>query len=188
MNRQSHLRAAAHAAGWSAEYEVRGFGWIADVLCVSGENLVALEDQNVDNHTLVDRTERYRESGVRVAWFTPKLRKRTISRLIGTVPIFDVDEIDSVVPQLLMACKPLPRIVKSRQVCSLCGCPVSTMSTFWCWSCWFRFTTPSMSSAAPRMSHGGQVTRPFIHLTDWNRVREQHRVDDFERHASTVAK
>jgi hypothetical protein len=163
MAAQDLLRAAARAAGWAAEYEVRGFGWIADVLCTNGNSLVALEDQLVDNRTLVDRTENYRRSGVRTAWFTPKLRRRKISRLIGTILIFDVDEIDIVVPQLLATSRePIPRTVESVRRCGGCLCPISTVSTFWCWSCWFKFTTPS----------SGQLTHPRIHLTDWNRKRE----------------
>jgi hypothetical protein len=181
MAAQDLLRAAARAAGWAAEYEVRGFGWIADVLCAKNGCLIALEDQLVGNQDLVVRTENYRRSGVRVAWFTPRLRRRTISRLIGTIPIFDVDEIDTVVPQLLAACKPLPRTVRSKQTCSSCGCPVSTVGTFWCWSCWLRFTTPSMSSVAPSAGHDGQVAHPLVHLTDWNRAREQRYTEWEER-------
>ncbi len=174
MAAQDRLREVARAAGWSAEFEVRGFGWIADVLCASGDCLIALEDQLACNdQALIERTENYRRSGVHSAWFTPNLRRRKISRLIGTIPVFDVDEIDTVVPQLLAACTPLPRTVESAYLCSLCDCPVSTVSTFWCWSCWFRFTRPSMSSAVRFAAPTGQITRPYIHLTDWNRAREQ---------------
>lgn len=162
MIAQERLRAAARAAGWLAEYEVRGFEWIADVLCVSGDRFVALEDQRIDNRTLVNRTERYKRSGVHVAWFTPKLRRRKISHLIGVVPIFDANEIETVVSQILTAAGPLPCAIDARRRCELCTYPVSTISSFWCWSCWFRFTAPNT----------GQLVQPYIHLTDWNRIRE----------------
>lgn len=162
MNAQERLRAAARSAGWSAEYEVRGFEWIADVLCVSGNRFVALEDQRVDNGTLVDRTERYRRSGVAVAWFTPNLHRRTISRLVGVVPVFDAAEIDTVVPQVLATAISLPCKIDTCSRCELCGYPVSTIASMWCWSCWFRFTLPP-----------GKLVRPYVHLTDWNRRQEE---------------
>jgi hypothetical protein len=163
---QTRLRETARAAGWLAEYEVRGFQWIADVLCTNGDALVALEDQLVDDRSLVKRTERYHRSGVRVVWFTPRLRRRTISRLIGVVPIFDAEEIEAVVPRVLFEYRePLPREVQSACRCELCGCPVSTIATFWCWNCWLRFTAPNSA----------RVARPYRHLTEWNSKRERAR-------------
>ncbi len=174
MTTQEQLRQAARAAGWLAEYEVRGFGWVADVLCVSGDRMVALEDQLVDNRTLLDRTERYRQSGVHVAWFTPNLRRRKIARLIGTIPIFDTAEIEAVVPEFLAASTALPCTAEGvRRRCERCGAPVGTVSTYWCWSCWFRFTTPS----------SGYIAHPHIHLTDWNRARERQQAEEQERAA-----
>lgn len=161
---QTRLRAAARTAGWLAEYEVRGFQWIADVLCTNGDALVALEDQHVDDGSLVARTERYHRSGVHVAWFTSKLRSRTIARLIGVIPIFDADDIDAIVPRVLHEHNaPLPRNVQGTKRCDLCLCPVSTVATFWCWNCWLRFTAPNSA----------QLARPYKHLTEWNRRREE---------------
>jgi len=56
MTAQERLRVAARAAGWLAEYEVRGVQWIADVLCTNGDALVALEDQRVDSRDRVRET------------------------------------------------------------------------------------------------------------------------------------
>lgn len=166
MTAQARLREAARSAGWLAEYEVRGFQWIADVLCTNGDALVALEDQLVDDKTLVARTEKYRRSGVHVVWFTPLLRTRTISRLIGVIPIFDADDIESAVPRLLAARRePILCSVETRHRCELCRYPVSTIATFWCWNCWLRFTAPN----------SGRIVRPYRHLTEWNIARERER-------------
>jgi hypothetical protein len=62
---------AALAAGWSAEPEVPGGGWIADVLADNGTAKIAFEvqwsRQTADDYR--KRQDRYNASGVRGAWF-----------------------------------------------------------------------------------------------------------------------
>lgn len=72
-----HLRAkdiivkAAVAAGWDAEPEVRGDGWVADVLATRGQHKVAFEVQwsNQSDADYAHRQSRYKRDGVRGAWF-----------------------------------------------------------------------------------------------------------------------
>lgn len=74
---QQHLRAkdiivrAAVAAGWDAEPEVRGDGWVADVLATKGTVRLAFEVQwsNQNDADYERRQDRYRRDGVRGAWF-----------------------------------------------------------------------------------------------------------------------
>jgi competence protein CoiA len=73
-----HLRAkgiaveGARAAGWQAEPEVRGDGWIADVFAVGGARKVALEIQwSAQRPDEFERRQaRYAADGIRCAWFT----------------------------------------------------------------------------------------------------------------------
>lgn len=64
---------AVTAAGWKAEPEVPGDGWIADVMATQGGVRVAFEVQ-WSNQTLDEyrrRQQRYRDSGIAsIAWFT----------------------------------------------------------------------------------------------------------------------
>lgn len=74
---QQHLRAkdiivrAAVAAGWDAEPEVRGDGWIADVLATRGNVRIAFEVQwsSQSDADFEHRQSRYQRDGVRGAWF-----------------------------------------------------------------------------------------------------------------------
>ncbi len=63
---------AATAAGWSADPEVRGDGWIADVLAERDGHKIAVEVQwsAQTRDEYVSRQERYAGTGVRCAWFT----------------------------------------------------------------------------------------------------------------------
>lgn len=62
---------AARAAGWEAEPEHRGDGWVADVLATKGGRRVAFEVQwsAQSPEEFASRQERYADSGVRCAWF-----------------------------------------------------------------------------------------------------------------------
>ncbi len=67
---------AALKAGWQVETEVRGQTpdgdtWIADVMCTQGKARVVLEVQHSyqQKDEYVRRSEQYRQSGVRCAWF-----------------------------------------------------------------------------------------------------------------------
>lgn len=72
----------AHEAGWSVDVERRGETpggqtWVADVFATKGKAKVALEVQwssQSENETR-RRQQRYRESGVRGAWFLRKTRQ-----------------------------------------------------------------------------------------------------------------
>lgn len=74
---QQHLRAkdiivrAAVAAGWDAEPEVRGDGWVSDVLATRGNVRIAFEVQwsNQSDADFEHRQARYQRDGVRGAWF-----------------------------------------------------------------------------------------------------------------------
>lgn len=78
----------AHAAGWSVDVERRGETpkgetWIADVFATKGKAQVALEVQwspQNENETR-RRQQRYRESGIRGAWFLRETRHYTPSFL-----------------------------------------------------------------------------------------------------------
>lgn len=70
-----HLKAvivrAAAGCGWDAATEVRGEGFVADVLAVRDRQRVALEVQR-SKQVLRDyryRQDRYREQGIRCVWF-----------------------------------------------------------------------------------------------------------------------
>jgi hypothetical protein len=89
-----HLRAkdiivrAAVAAGWDAQPEVVGDGWVADVLAEKDGKKVAFEVQwspqgDVD---YASRQERYAASGVRCAWFVR--HERSVHVPTKEVPIF----------------------------------------------------------------------------------------------------
>lgn len=62
---------AARSAGWSAEPEVAGDGWVADVLAERGDTRVAFEiqwsRQTADEYRT--RQQRYTDAGIRGAWF-----------------------------------------------------------------------------------------------------------------------
>lgn len=164
MNVQTRLRAAARAAGWAAEYEVRGPGWIADVLCRLGDAFVALEDQKVDSTDLPARSDRYLRYGIRTAWFTHRLHSRKIRNLIGTVHIFDAADVETVVPKLLHRwMRVLPVTAPPTHAACECGAAIGTLATLWCWRCWFRFEQPN----------GPRLARPFIALEDYNKGREE---------------
>lgn len=74
---QQHLRAkdiivkAAVAAGWDAQPEVRGDGWVADVMATKGGVQIAFEVQwsNQSDADFEHRQDRYKRDGVRGAWF-----------------------------------------------------------------------------------------------------------------------
>lgn len=69
-----HLKAlaaaAAAAAGWSVATEVRGDGYVADVLAVRGESRVALEVQRSRQvlHEYQRRQAHYEQAGIRCVW------------------------------------------------------------------------------------------------------------------------
>jgi competence protein CoiA len=62
---------AARSAGWSAEPEVAGDGWVADVLAERGDTRVAFEiqlsRQTADEYRT--RRQRYKDAKIRGAWF-----------------------------------------------------------------------------------------------------------------------
>jgi hypothetical protein len=62
---------AARAAGWSAEPEVAGDGWIADILAERGSARVAFEVQwsRQTAEEYRTRQQRYVDAGIRGAWF-----------------------------------------------------------------------------------------------------------------------
>jgi len=95
-----HLRAkdiivrAAVAAGWDAQPEVSGDGWVADVLAEKDGRKVAFEVQwspQVDADYAY-RQERYAASGVRCAWFVR--HERSVHAPTKEVPIFLLAEED----------------------------------------------------------------------------------------------
>jgi hypothetical protein len=63
---------AARAAGWDAEPEVHGDGWVADVLASDGARRVAFEVQwSAQTRDEFERRQaRYAAEGIRCAWFT----------------------------------------------------------------------------------------------------------------------
>lgn len=65
---------ASRAAGWEAEPEYRGEGWVADVLATRGGSRVAFEVQWSPQapEDFVSRQKRYADHGVRCAWFARK--------------------------------------------------------------------------------------------------------------------
>lgn len=97
---KSIIAKAAINAGWSVITEFPGQSnegerWIADVYCEKGKARVALEVQlsYITYEDLKLRTERYINSGVRVAWFL--LNKKFRNSYRGTskkVPLFKVNE------------------------------------------------------------------------------------------------
>lgn len=78
---------ACVAAGWTAETEVAGDGWRADVLARRGSAQVAFEAQwsAQDARDTLARQERYAASGVRGCWF---LRGETASPPRRELPVF----------------------------------------------------------------------------------------------------
>jgi len=71
MEAKAIIAGAAIAAGWDAEVEACGDGWIADVLAVRGQARVALEVQ-WSRQTLeryLERQAAYAAAGVRGVWF-----------------------------------------------------------------------------------------------------------------------
>lgn len=82
---------AAAAAGWHAETEVIGEGWIADTLVTRGTVRVAFEVQ-WSPQTLkryVERQTAYNRSGVRTLWFVQKL-PNTTKHEPGSAPAADL--------------------------------------------------------------------------------------------------
>lgn len=79
---------AATGAGWLAQPEVAGDGWVADVLATRESTKVAFEvqwsRQTADEYRL--RQERYRHSGVRCAWFAR--HTASVPPAAGELPVF----------------------------------------------------------------------------------------------------
>lgn len=97
---KSIIAKAATTAGWSVMTEFPGQSnegerWIADVYCEKGKARVALEVQlsYITYEVLKFRTERYINSGVRVAWFIlNKKFSEGYTRASKKVPLFKVNE------------------------------------------------------------------------------------------------
>ena len=74
----------ARAAGWQVQTEVAApdGSWRADVLCRRGSTMVALEIQlaRTTPADIRSRQQRYRDAGVRAAWFVPTPRLPEPSR------------------------------------------------------------------------------------------------------------
>lgn len=110
---------AARAAGWDAEPEYRGDGWVADVMATKGGSRVAFEvqwsPQTPEDFTL--RQERYAEHGVRGAWFARKttglsLRDRNLPAFRFEV---NGDQVDVTIEGVVMALSEvITRLLSSR--------------------------------------------------------------------------
>ena len=93
---KSLIANAATEAGWIVKTESRGISaageeWVADVLCKKGKSQVALEVQlsAIPYSEIAARTEKYRRSNVRVAWFADELKfKDWHARSKKIIPIF----------------------------------------------------------------------------------------------------
>jgi hypothetical protein len=83
--------AGARAAGWAVRTEAAApdGGWRADVLCSRGAATVALEIQlaRTAPGEIAARQERYREAGVRGAWFVPAPLCPVPSRALPAFPL-----------------------------------------------------------------------------------------------------
>jgi Competence protein CoiA-like family len=81
---------AARAAGWDADTEVRGVGWVADVLARHGERTVAFEVQwsSQTRAEFERRQARYAADGVDGVWFTRY--ERSVPYPCRDLPIFQV--------------------------------------------------------------------------------------------------
>jgi competence CoiA-like predicted nuclease len=100
---KSLIARAAINAGWSVIAECHGTSafdekWVADVLCKKGKVSVALEVQlsPITYSDLLARTERYRRSNVRVAWFADALKFRDWkSKSNKSLPLFGISQLAS---------------------------------------------------------------------------------------------
>ena len=89
---------------------------------------------------------------------------RTIRRYISVIPIFDADDLETAVPDLLRNwTNPLETALIDGKTCE-CGAPISAIATYWCWRCWYRFDEPNT----------GRLRRPLTHLEKHTRERETH--------------
>lgn len=94
------IAAAAHEAGWTVTTERPGVSpggdeWVADVFCEKGKARLALEVQmspQQDEETL-RRQLRYKESGVRGAWFFGPKARRGTTAFDGAIPAFTLEPI-----------------------------------------------------------------------------------------------
>ncbi|WP_344501119.1 hypothetical protein [Dactylosporangium maewongense] len=79
---------AAKSAGWSAEPEARGNGWVADVLASNGERKTAFEIQwSTQTRAEYERRQaRYAGSGINGVWFAR--RERDVPYPRHDLPIF----------------------------------------------------------------------------------------------------
>lgn len=82
---------AAREAGWEAEPEYRGEGWIADVLVTRGTARVVFEVQWSPQapEEFIARQQRYADEGIRCAWFARRPTGLTLPS--RNVPIFGLD-------------------------------------------------------------------------------------------------
>lgn len=98
---KSLIARAATDAGWIVTTECSGCSsagekWVADVLCKKGSATVAFEIQlsSIPYREISERTERYKRSNVRSAWFVDaKKFKDWKSKSQKTLPIFGVSQI-----------------------------------------------------------------------------------------------
>lgn len=97
LRAKSIIVAAAQAAGWEAEPEVRGSNWVADVLAVQGARRVAFEVQwSAQPRDEYERRQaRYKADGVRCAWFSR--HERSIAPPSAAVPVFHMSVSDEAV-------------------------------------------------------------------------------------------
>ena len=94
---------AARVAGWDAETEVLGSGWVADVLASSGARRVAFEVQ-WSAQTLAEferRHARYAADGIRCAWFTR--HERSVPPPRRDLPVFHMNFSESSVTAVVNA-------------------------------------------------------------------------------------
>ena len=95
---KSVIAKVAIEAGWAVTTEFRGISisgdeWVADILCRKGKAVVALEVQlsAITYKDLTARTERYKLSNVRAAWFVDELKfKDWKSKSHKNLPIFGI--------------------------------------------------------------------------------------------------
>jgi Competence protein CoiA-like family len=93
---KSIIAKSAIESGWEVTTEHRGETksgekWVADVYCKKGKAQVALEVQlaSTTYNELANRTEKYKQSNVRVAWFADELKfKEWKSQSTNILPIF----------------------------------------------------------------------------------------------------